>query len=123
MALKKVHREILKLNDFVSNGTLKESLLSDEWDGSRVLYAISDPKVTRVVYVGDSERGRNLRSRLKAHMKDRTKKGLVELKSRVWVHFMVTECSVLWDFKENTGMLPELNRHISAKHPRKRARR
>ena len=113
--MKRIHSAILKVNDFVPCGTVKQALDSDQWDGVRVLYAISDPKNTRIVYVGDSEKGRALRARLKDHLSKRSKKGLVELKSRVWVHFMVTERSVLCDFQENTGAIPELNHHIVAR--------
>ncbi|MFH1465600.1 MAG: hypothetical protein ABIO70_14530 [Pseudomonadota bacterium] len=106
----KKQKKILDSNRFERCGTVAEMLKSDEWDGVRVIYAITDPQDSRVVYIGDTETGRNLRARLKAHMAHRAKAGLVEEDSRVYVHFMVTEYKVLTDFEEATGALPELNK-------------
>ena len=110
MPLDRKHRRILKVNGFESCGTLAKAMKSDAWDGDRVIYAITDPAGERIVYVGDTERGRDLRGRLKSHLNDRSKMGLVEPASRLWVHFMVTEYKVLCDFEDSMGAMPELNR-------------
>ena len=110
MAFDRKHRRILKDNHFEACGTLAKAMKLDEWDGDRVIYAITDPAGERIVYVGDTERGRDLRGRLKSHLNDRSKMGLVELSSKLWVHFMVTEYKVLCDFEDATDSLPELNR-------------
>lgn len=115
MALEKTHLKVLKENHFEECGELSAAITRDEWDDCRVLYAITDPANSRIVYIGDTEVGRNLRSRLRAHLNDRSKIGAVEPTSRLWVHFMVTEFKVLCDFEDLTGKLPELNKRKSQK--------
>lgn len=106
----KKHKKILTQNHFEDAGTIEALLKRDEFDGSRVLYAIIDPTGERIVYIGDTETGRDVRSRLKAHLNDRSKIGLVEKDSGVWIHFMITEFKVLCDFEDATGAIPELNK-------------
>ena len=117
MAMNSSHRRILSKYNFMRWGRLGFALESNACDGIRVLYAITDPKATRVVYVGDTEIGRNVRARLKAHLADTKKSGLVEINSWVWIHQMVTEYLVLDDFEESTGGLPELNVRKTQKWP------
>lgn len=109
-SLNKKHLRVLTENHFEAHGTIGSALKSDEYDGCRVLYAISDPTGEQVIYVGDTEVGRDLRGRLKAHMNARDKAGHVELESQVWIHFMVTEFKVLSDFEDVAGALPKLNK-------------
>lgn len=113
--MNKKHQKILDDNHFEPHGTVASALKSDEFDGCRVLYAISDPAGEDIVYVGDTEVGRDVRGRLKAHMNARDKAGYVEPTSKVWIHFMVTEYKVLCDFEEETGNLPKLNKRKVAK--------
>lgn len=113
--MNKKHARILKANHFEPHGTVATALKSDEFDNCRVLYAITDPAGENVVYVGDTEVGRDVRARLKAHMNARDKAGHVEAESQVWIHFMVTEFKVLCDFEEGTGGLPKLNKRKVAK--------
>jgi hypothetical protein len=115
MGLKREHEKILKEHQFEHAGSLDQVLGTDEWDGLRVIYAITDPKKREVVYVGDTEQGRDLRGRLNAHMKDREKVDLVEKNSSVYVHVMVTEFLVLTAFEEATGSLPSCNKRKVAK--------
>ena len=105
-----VHEELLDEHQFDLAGTIEEVLASDEHDGFRIVYAITNPEHTEVVYIGDTEIGRNLRGRLRAHMKDRGKIGLVENDSHVYVHIMITELLVLHHFEQDTGRLPALNK-------------
>jgi hypothetical protein len=116
VALKREHAKILKKNHFEHVGELAEALRSDEFDYCRVIYAITNPEKTEIVYVGDTEQGRDVRGRLKAHLKDREKAGLVEESSDLYIHMMVTEYAVLTDFEEITSALPVLNKRKSAKH-------
>ena len=110
MALDRKHKKILTDNHFEPCGTLADALKLDRWDGARVLYAITDPADTQIVYIGDTEVGRDVRARLRAHLNDRSKIGKVENASQLWVHFMITEFKVLTDFEQAVGGLPELNK-------------
>jgi hypothetical protein len=110
VALKREHEKLLKKHRFESVGTVGEAVTSDEFDELRVIYAITDPKGKEIVYVGDTEQGRNLRGRLNAHLKDRDKIDLVEKESSLYVHVMVTEYLVLGTFEEMTGGLPVCNK-------------
>jgi hypothetical protein len=94
---------------------LESALKSDEYDEARVIYAITNPEKTEIVYIGDTESGRDVRGRLKAHLKDRDKIGLVENESDVYIHFMITEFLVLSTFEEEVGSLPALNKRKSQK--------
>jgi hypothetical protein len=116
MALKPAHKKVLTETHFEHVGELKKVLASDEFDGSRVIYAITNPEKTEIVYVGDTEQGRDVRGRLKSHMKDREKVGLVEENSDVYIHLMITEFYVLDTFEELVGALPALNKRKSQKH-------
>jgi hypothetical protein len=114
--LKRDHARILKDHHFEHAGALAEALKSDLFDDCRVIYAITNPDKTEIVYVGDTEQGRDVRGRLKAHLKDREKLGLVENDSDVYTHMMVTEYAVLTGFEDLTGSLPVLDKRKSAKH-------
>ena len=116
MALRNPHKKVLTEMHFEYVGELKKVLANDEFDGARVIYAISNPEKTEIVYVGDTEQGRDVRGRLKSHMKDREKVGQVEENSDVYIHFMITEFLVLSTFEELVGTLPALNKRKSQKH-------
>ena len=116
MAMKKSHQKLLNEFHFEDCGQLVNFLKKDEFDGSRVIYAITDPEKLEVVYVGDTEQGRDVRGRLKAHLKDREKVEKVENESHVFIHVMVTEFMVLDAFDNDTGGLPALNKRKSQKH-------
>ena len=116
MAIKKPHQKLLDEFHFEDCGPLADFLKRDEFDGSRVIYAITDPAKAEVVYVGDTEQGRDVRGRLKAHLKDREKVGKVENESHVFIHVMVTEFMVLDAFENDAGALPALNKRKSQKH-------
>lgn len=116
MALKKAHKQVLDEMHFEHVGELSKALKSDEFDGSRVIYAITNPDKSEVIYVGDTEQGRDVRGRLKSHMKDREKVGLVEENSDVYIHVMITEFAVLSAFEDLTGGLPALNKRKVQKH-------
>ena len=116
MALKNPHKKVLTETHFEHVGELKKVLASDEFDGARVIYAITNPEKTEIVYIGETEQGRDVRGRLKSHMKDRDKVGLVEENSDVYIHFMVTEFFVLDTFEQLNGTLPILNKKKSQKH-------
>jgi hypothetical protein len=114
--MQREHAKILKEFLFEAVGELREALKSDEFDNNRVIYAITNPEGTAVVYVGDTEQGRDVRGRLKAHLRDREKAGQVEESSIVYIHMMVTEYAVLTAFEEDAGALPALNKRKVAKH-------
>ena len=116
MTLKNPHKKVLTDNHFERWGEMDEVLKSDEFDGARIIYAITNPTKTEIVYIGDTEQGRDVRGRLKSHMQDRDKAGCVETKSDVWIHLMVTEYSVMDHFEELNGALPALNKRKSQKH-------
>lgn len=116
MALKKPHQKLIAEMHFELVGELADVLASDEFDGLRVIYAITNPEKTEIVYIGDTEQGRDVRGRLKSHMKDREKAGLVEENSHVYIHVMITEYLVLTTFEELVGGLPVLNKRKSQKH-------
>ena len=116
MALKKPHKQVVDGMHFELVGELGKALKSDEFDGSRVIYAITNPEKTEIVYIGDTEQGRDVRGRLKSHMKDREKVGLVEENSDVYIHVMITEFFVLSTFEELVGGLPALNKRKVQKH-------
>lgn len=110
------HASLLRGHRFESAGTVAHVLSDDEYDGIRALYAITNPAKTAVVYVGESEAGRDIRGRIKAHMNARDKAGNIEADSLVFVHVMVTEYMVLDAFEHATGALPLLNHHKTMKH-------
>ena len=116
MALKKPHQKLINEMHFEHIGEAGEVLKSDEFDGLRVIYAITNPEKTEIVYIGDTEQGRDVRGRLKSHLKDRDKVGLVEEESDVYLHVMITEYLVLSTFEELVGSLPVLNKRKSQKH-------
>ena len=68
------------------------------------------------VYAGDTEQDRDVRERLKSHLKDRYKVRLVDETSDVCIHFMITEFLVLSTFDDLVGALPALNKRKSQKH-------
>ena len=74
------------------------------------------PAQTEIVYVGDTEQGRDVRGRLRDHMSRRDKAGRIELDSLVFVHVMVTEFMVMKRFQEEFGRLPVLNKVNVPKH-------
>ncbi len=115
MALSREHKKLLDDFGFELAGTMEQALTTYEWDDARVIYAITDPKKHQIVYVGDTEQGRNLRGRLNAHLKDREKINLVEKDSHVYVHLMVTEFLILDEFEQVTGRLPACNKRKVAK--------
>lgn len=115
MGLKREHEKILKTHGFERAGTLGEALERDEFEGLRVIYAITDPGKREIIYIGETEQGRNLRGRLNAHLKDREKINLIEKDSDLYVHVMVTEFLVLSDFEEVTGGLPACNKRKAIK--------
>jgi hypothetical protein len=104
-----VHAALLREHHFETAGHVGFVMRGFAYDGMRVLYAITDPAYTRVVYVGDSEVGRNLKGRLKDHLDSRKMAGHIERESLVFVHVMVTEYMVLDRFEEETGSMPLLN--------------
>ncbi len=110
------HADILREHLFEDAGLLGDALLTDEFDGARVVYAITNPGQTEIVYIGDSEQGQNLRDRLRSHVRDRQKMGHVEKESRVYVHVMITEYMVLDCFQQDIGRLPVCNKRKVAKH-------
>lgn len=110
------HAALLREHRFETAGLAKAVMRSDEYDGVRTIYAITNPEQTEVVYVGDAEVGRDLRARLKAHLDSREKAGRVEPDSLVFVHVMVTEYMVLSRFQEDTGSMPVLNKRKVPKH-------
>ena len=111
-----VHAALLREHHFETAGRVEFVLRGFAYDGVRVLYAITNPSETAVVYVGDSEVGRDLKGRLKNHLNDRSKIGHVEADSLVFVHVMVTEYMVLDRFEEETRGLPLLNRTKAPKN-------
>jgi len=110
------HCALLLEHRFETAGLAKAVIRTDEYDGVRAIYAITDPEQTEVVYVGDAEVGRDLRARLKSHLDSREKAGRVEPESLVFVHVMVTEYMVLSRFQEDTGTMPVLNKRKVPKH-------
>ena len=114
--INETHRKLLEELDFEAVGHLSDVISTDKWDGWRLIYAITNPEKTEVVYVGDTEQGRDVRQRLKAHIKDREKAGHVENDSLVLIHVMVTEYWVLTRFEEESGKIPKLNKRKAAKH-------
>jgi hypothetical protein len=115
-----IHAALLREHHFFTAGELGFVLRGDAYDGIRSLYAITNPARTSLVYVGDTEVGRDLRARLKAHLNARSKAGHVERESLVFVHVMVTEYRVLCRFEEEVGQLPVLNKRKTAKHTKNR---
>ena len=110
------HAALLREHRFESAGLAKAVVRTDEYDGVRTIYALTNPEQTEVVYVGDAEVGRDLRARLKVHLDSREKAGRVEPESLVFVHVMVTEYMVLSRFQEDTGSMPVLNKRKVPKH-------
>jgi hypothetical protein len=116
MALKKAHKNVVERMHFEHWTELGQAIQSDEFDGFRLIYAITDPEKKEIVYVGDTEQGRDVRARLRSHLNDRKKVGLVENESDVYIHVMITEYLVLSVFEEEVGELPALNKRKSQKH-------
>ena len=110
------HAAMLREHHFETAGVMRDLLRSDEYDGIRAIYAVTNPEQTALVYIGESEEGRDIRGRLKSHMNARNKAGHVEKESLVFVHVMVTEYMVLDRFEEVVGTLPVLNKRKVAKH-------
>jgi hypothetical protein len=110
------HAAMLREHHFETAGVMRDLLRSDEYDGIRAIYAVTNPQQTALVYIGESEEGRDIRGRLKSHMNARNKVGHVEKESLVFVHVMVTEYMVLDRFEEVVGTLPVLNKRKVAKH-------
>ncbi len=110
------HAAMLREHHFETAGVMRDLLRSDEYDGIRAIYAVTNPEQTALVYIGESEEGRDIRGRLKSHMNARNKAGHVEKDSLVFVHVMVTEYMVLDRFEEVVGTLPVLNKRKVAKH-------
>lgn len=106
----KAHADLLKKLRFVKEGTIEVVLKNVEFDGFSVIYALTDPGHERVVYIGETVDGGDLRGRLKAHLRDRAKAGLVEPTSYVYVHACVTEELAIYAFQEKAGGPPELNK-------------
>lgn len=73
MALKRTHQKLMDEFHFEHWGLIEEVLKDDEYDDCRVIYAMTNPSQTEIVYVGDTEQGRDVRGRLKTHIKDREK--------------------------------------------------
>ena len=111
-----VHAALLREHHFETAGRIEFVMRGFAYDGMRVLYAITNPSGTAVVYVGDSEVGRDLKKRLKDHLDSRRMTGHVEPDSLVFVHVMVTEYMVLDRFEEETGSMPLLNRSKTPKN-------
>lgn len=88
-----------------------------DYDDLRLVYAITDPAHTSVVYVGETDRARDPRARYRSHIDSRKKIGKVELESLVFVHVMVTEYMVLDAFEHDTGSMPPLNMRKSQRDP------
>ena len=116
MALKRPHQKLIDEFHFERWGELETVMKKDEFDDCRVIYAISNPEKTDIVYVGDTEQGRDVRGRLKAHLNSREKVGQVEKTSEVYIHMMVTEFMVLDAFEQDAGAIPVLNKRKSQKH-------
>ncbi len=110
------HAALLREHHFETAGALGDVIRNDEYDGIRIIYIITNPEQTEIVYVGDTEEGRNVRGRLKDHLDTRSKAGKVEKTSLVFVHVMVTEYMVLDRFEEVFGRLPVLNKRKVPKH-------
>ena len=117
------HAALLRECHFETAGPLADVIRTDEYDGIRIIYAITNPQQTDIVYVGDTEEGRDVRGRLKDHLDTRSKAGHVEKTSLVFVHVMVTEYMFLDRFEEEVGTLPELNKRKVAKHWKRNAKR
>ena len=115
-SLDPVHADLLREHHFEAAGALRDAIRTDAFDGVRALYAITNPEQTAIVYIGDTEEGRDVRGRFKSHLNDRSKLGQVEKDSLAYVHVMVTEYLVLDRFEQETGKLPLLNRRKVAKH-------
>lgn len=114
------HAALLREHHFETAGRIEFVMRGFAYDGMRVLYAITNPSETAVVYVGDSEVGRDLKKRLKDHLDSRRMAGHVEMESLVFVHVMVTEYMVLDRFEEEAGSMPLLNRSKTPKNARGR---
>lgn len=111
-----LHASLLREHHFETAGVLGEVIRGDAYSGMRIIYAITNPAQTEIVYIGDTEVGRDVRGRLKAHANDRSKMGHVERDSLVFVHVMVTEYMVLDRFQQEMKTLPLLNSRKVMKH-------
>ena len=110
------HAALLREHHFETAGVMGTLLRDDTYDGIRAIYAVTNPQRTALVYIGESEEGRDIRGRLKSHMNARDKAGHVEKDSLVFVHVMITEYMVLDRFEEVIGRLPLLNQRKVPKH-------
>lgn len=115
-SLAPIHASLLRDHGIEDAGHLAWVLKTDVYDGHRIVYVITNPERTAIVYIGGTEGGRDLRARLRCHLKDRDKIGHVERDSFVYVHIMVTEFMVLSHFREDTGALPRCNKRLVAFH-------
>ncbi len=104
------HADLLREHGFEAAGTLAQALSTDTYDLARVIYAIVNPEATAIVYIGGTEGGRDVRVRLRTHLRDRAKIGHVEKESLLFVHVMLTEYVVLHHFESDTGRLPVCNK-------------
>jgi|GEM_PF-2456461 len=104
------HAALLREHGFEDAGTIARVLSTDGYDLTRLIYAIVNPEGTAIVYIGGTEAGRDLRGRLRNHLRDRAKIHHVERESFVYVHIMLTEYVVIHHFHEDTGALPVCNK-------------
>lgn len=118
-----LHASLLREHHFETAGVLSEVVRGDAYSGMRIIYAITNPAQTEIVYIGDTEVGRDVRGRLKAHANDRSKMGHVERDSLVFVHVMVTEYMVLDRFQQEMKTLPLLNNRKVMKHTTSQVRK
>ena len=109
MTLRREHERVLRENNFEYFGSVENAIESGELDGTRLIYAITNPERTEIVYVGDTEEGKNVRARLRALLRDK-RTNMVESDSGLYFHAIVTEFSVVRAFEELAGEMPALNR-------------
>lgn len=111
-----VHAGLLRELHFVTVGEAGDGMALWAFRDLRIVYAITNPERTEIVYVGDSEKGRDLAGRVKDHLSRREKAGHVEKASLVFAHILITEYLVLDRFRELTGKLPRLNKRITKRN-------
>lgn len=107
-----VHAGLLRELHFVTVGEAGDGMALWAFRDLRIVYAITNPERTEIVYVGDSEKGRDLAGRIKDHLSRREKAGHVEKASLVFAHILITEYLVLDRFRDLTGKLPRLNKRM-----------
>lgn len=115
-SLDSVHAGLLRELHFVTVGDAGDAMALWAFRELRVVYAITNPARTEIVYVGDSEVGRDLAGRIKDHLSRREKAGYIERDSLVFAHVLITEYLVLDRFRDLTGSLPRLNKRVVRKH-------